>query len=111
MAEKAAVTAVVVKSKNRPPLTVNYDDVEYVLPGKIPAELITVRAEYKAPRNPSKEAQEAYNGEVGVAMLNKFIELVMPPEFAAEVDLEGANEVFAAWAEHVGLGESKDSGN
>ncbi len=42
------MTAVVVKSKNRPPLTVNYDDVEYVLPGKIPAELITVRAEYKA---------------------------------------------------------------
>ncbi|WIB25811.1 hypothetical protein [Curtobacterium sp. MCSS17_015] len=109
MPEKTAVTAVVVKSKNRPALPVEYDEVAYELPGKIPAELITVRAEYKAPRNPSKEAQEAYNGEVGVAMLNKFIELVLPAELASAVDLEAANELFAAWAEHVGLGGQSDS--
>lgn len=111
MPEKTAVTALVIKSKNRPPLTVEYEGVEYVLPGKIPAELITVRAEYKAPRNPSKEAQEAYNGELGIAMLDKFMELVMPREFAAAVDIEDANQVFSAWAGHVGLGESKDSDN
>ncbi len=42
-------------------------------------------------------------------MLNKFIELVLPPEFAARLTLRALNEVFAAWAEHVGLGGQSDS--
>lgn len=111
MTEKTAVKALTIKAKSRPPLVIEYDGTEYTLPGRVPSEIMTIQAQHKAPRNPAKDVQEQYNREVGVAVIDRFYELVVPDNFKAALDMEDLGPVFEAWSGHVGLGESKDSGN
>ena len=106
---ETATKALQIKAKSRPPLVVEYDGTEYSLAGRIPAEIMTIRAQYKKPKNPEKKVQEEWQRELGVATMDKFLELVLPEDFRAVVDLEDIETVFEHWAEHVGLGESKDS--
>ncbi len=109
--ESTAVQALVIKAKTRKPLVVNYGDDKFTLPGRIPPEILTIQAQAKKPKNPAKEAQEDWKREVGVALIDKFYELVVPADFKTVLDMEDLGEVFAGWSEHVGLGESKGSGN
>lgn len=111
MTEKTAVKALSIKAKSRKPLVVEYDGIEYTLPGRIPSEIMTIQAQHKAPRNPAKDVQEKYQREVGVAVIDRFYDLVIPDDFKSALDMEDLGAVFEAWSEHVGLGESKDSGN
>lgn len=111
MTESTAVKALSIKAKSRKPLLVEYDGVEYTLSGRIPSEIMTIQAEYKRPRNPAKDVQEQFQRDLGVAAINKFYELVVPDSFKGALDMEDLGAVFEAWSEHVGLGESKDSGN
>lgn len=111
MTETTAVKALQIKAKSRPPLIVEYDGTEYTLPGRIPSEIMTIQAEHKKPKNPAKDVQEQFQREVGVAVIDKFYELVVPADFKGVLDMEDLGTVFEAWSEHVGLGESKDSGN
>ncbi|GAA0960194.1 hypothetical protein [Frigoribacterium faeni] len=100
-----------IKPKSRPPLVVEYGGPTYTLTGRIPSEIMTIQAQSKAPRNPAKDAQDAYKREVGIAVIDKFYDLVVPDDFKAVLDMEDLAPVFEAWSGHVGLGESKDSGN
>lgn len=109
MTETTAVKAQLIKAKSRPPLVVEYDGTEYTLPGRLPAEILTVQAEIKQPKNPAKAVQEQWQNEVGIATVNAFYQLVVPEEFKAVLDMEDLGPVFKLWSEHVGLGESKDS--
>lgn len=111
MSETTAVKALSIKAKARKPLVVEYDGSEYTLPGRIPPEILTIQAQNKKPKNPAKDVQEQWQRESGVAVVDKFYELVIPEDFKAVLDLEDIDAVFTAWAGHVGLGESKDSGN
>lgn len=106
-----ATKAVLIKSKSRPPLVVEYDGTEYTLPGRIPPEIITIQAENKKPKNPAKDVQEQWQRDLGVALIDKFYDIVVPLDFKGVLDLEDLDQVFEHWAGHVGLGESKDSGN
>jgi len=109
--EPTAVRAVTVKAKSRPPIGIDYADAKYILPGRIPPEIITIQAQNKKPKNPAKDVQEQWQRDLGVALIDKFYELVVPEDFKAALDLEDIDQVFEIWAEHVGLGESKGSGN
>ncbi|WIB69802.1 hypothetical protein [Curtobacterium sp. MCBD17_026] len=109
--ETTAVKAVRIKAKNRPPLGIEYGDGTYILPGRIPSEIMTIQAQNKKPKNPAKDVQEQYQREVGVALVDKFYDIVVPADFKGVLDMEDLPDVFEAWSEHVGLGESKDSGN
>ncbi len=111
MTETTAVKALQIKAKSRPPLVVEYDGTEYTLTGRIPSEILTAQAQSKKPKNPAKDVQQEYQLEVGVALINAFYDLVVPESFKAVLDMEDLDAVFTAWAGHVGLGESKDSGN
>lgn len=115
MTEKTAVKALSIKAKTRKPLVIGYgpegDEVEYTLPGRIPSEIMTIQAQHKAPRNPAKDVQEKYAREVGVAVIDRFYDLVVPDDFKAALDMEDLGPVFEAWSEHVGLGESAGSAN
>lgn len=111
MSETTAVKALQIKAKSRPALVVEYDGAEYTLPGRVPSEIMTIQAQHKAPKNPAKDVQETYQRELGVAVIDRFYELVVPAEFKAVLDMEDLSAVFEAWSGHVGLGESKDSGN
>lgn len=111
MSETTAVKALSIKAKTRKPLVVEYDGVEYTLPGRIPSEIMTIQAEYKKPKNPAKDVQEQFQRELGVAIIDKFYDLVVPNDFKGALDMEDLGAVFEAWSEHVGLGESKDSTN
>ncbi|WIA95800.1 hypothetical protein [Curtobacterium sp. MCBA15_004] len=109
MSETTAVKAKLIKAKSRPALVVEYDGTEYTLPGRIPSEIMTVQASFKAPKNPAKDVQEQYQRELGVALVDRFYDLVVPDTFKGVLDMEDLGAVFEAWSEHVGLGESKDS--
>lgn len=111
MTESTAVKALVIKAKPRTPLAIEYDGTVYTLAGRIPPEIMTIQAQSKKPRDPAKDVQEDYQREVGVAMIDRFYELVVPNDFKAVLDLEDLEAVFEAWSGHVGLGESKGSGN
>ncbi|MBF4613748.1 hypothetical protein [Curtobacterium sp. VKM Ac-1376] len=111
MTETTAVKALQIKAKSRPALVVEYDGTEYTLPGRIPAEILTAQAQNKKPKNPAKDVQEQWQREVGVALVDTFYALVVPENFKSALDMEDLGAVFEAWSEHVGLGESKDSGN
>lgn len=111
MSETTAVKAKLIKAKSRPPLVVEYDGTEYTLPGRIPPEIMTIQAQNKKPKNPAKDVQEQWQRESGIAVVDKFYDLVIPDDFKRALDLEDIDQVFEVWAEHVGLGESKDSGN
>jgi hypothetical protein len=111
MTETTAVQALQIKAKSRPALVVEYGGTEYTLPGRIPADIMTIQAQHKAPRNPAKDVQEQFRRELGMAVIDKFYELVVPEAFKGALDVEDLGAVFEAWSEHVGLGESKDSGN
>ncbi|MCM3521782.1 hypothetical protein [Curtobacterium sp. P97] len=106
-----ATKALQIKAKTRPPLVIEYAGTEYTLPGRIPAEIMTIQAQHKKPKNPDKKVQEQWQRDLGVATMDKFVELVLPEDFRAAVDLEDLETVFEHWAGHVGLGESKDSEN
>ncbi len=82
---------------------------KFLLSGRIPPEIMTIQAQSKQPRNPAKTAQDAYQREVGVAMIDRFYELVVPDDFKAVLDMTDLPKVFEKWSGHVGLGESKDS--
>ena len=71
---------------------------------------MTIQAQHKKPRNPAKDVQEDYQREVGVAVIDRFYDLVVPADLKLALDMEDLGPVFEAWSEHVGLGESKDSG-
>ncbi|WIE65956.1 hypothetical protein DEI99_005300 [Curtobacterium sp. MCLR17_036] len=109
--EPTAIRAVTVRAKSRPPIGIDYADGKYILPGRIPPEILTAQAQNKKPRNPDKKVQEQWQQEVGVALVDKFYELVVPEDFKAVLDLEDIDQVFEIWSEHVGLGESKGSEN
>jgi hypothetical protein len=111
MSETTAVKALQIKAKSRPPLVVEYDGTNYTLPGRIPSEIMTIQAQHKAPKNPAKDVQEAYAREVGVAVIDRFYELVVPDDFKGVLDMEDLGPVFEAWSGHVGLGESAGSAN
>lgn len=111
MSETTAVKALSIKAKSRPPLVIEYDGTEYTLPGRIPPEIMTIQAQNKKPKNPAKDVQQQWQQDLGVATMDKFVELVLPDDFRAAVDIEDLETVFEHWAEHVGLGESKDSKN
>jgi hypothetical protein len=108
-----AIQALQIKAKTRPDLVIQYgpedEQTEYRLSGRIPAEIMTIRAQYKKPKNPEKKVQEEWQRELGVATMDKFLELVVPSDLRAVVDLEDLETIFEHWAGHVGLGESKDS--
>jgi|ERR1051325_2605134 hypothetical protein len=111
MSETTAVKAKLIKAKSRPDLVVEYDGTEYTLSGRIPPEILSVQAENKKPRNPAKDVQEQWHRELGASLVDKFYQLVVPETFKGVLDLEDIDQVFEVWAEHVGLGESKGSGN
>ncbi len=111
MSETTAVKAQLIKAKGRPDLVVEYDGTDYTLPGRIPAEIMTIQAEHKKPKNPAKDVQEQFQRELGVAIMNEFYSRVIPDDFKAAVDLEDLEQVFTVWSEHVGLGGTKDSAN
>jgi len=111
MTETTAVKALQIKAKSRPPLVVEYDGTEYTLPGRIPPEILTIQAQNKKPKNPAKDVQEQWQQELGVALIDAFYDTVIPASFKAVVDLADLDTVFEHWSGHVGLGESKDSGN
>ena len=111
MTETTAVKALQIKAKSRPPLVVEYDGTEYTLPGRIPPEILTIQAQNKKPKNPAKDVQEQWQQDLGVALMDAFYAAVIPESFKAVIDLADLDVVFEHWSEHVGLGESKDSGN
>jgi len=110
MSDTTAVKALQIKAKSRKPLVLEYDGTEYTLPGRVPSEIMTIQAQHKKPRNPAKDVQEDYQREVGVAVIDRFYDLVVPADLKLALDMEDLGPVFEAWSEHVGLGESKDSG-
>jgi hypothetical protein len=108
---KTSVRAIEIKAKKRPDIDIDYDGTKYRLTGRIPTELMTISAQNKAPRNPTKESKSRHEQELGAAMIDAFYSLVIPDDFKNILDMEDVAQVFEVWAEHVGLGESKDSSN
>ena len=111
MSETTAVKALQIKAKSRPPLVVEYDGTEYTFPGRIPSEIMTIQAGIRQPKNPARDAQDQYKREMGIAVIDRFYDLVVPDAFKSALDMEDLEAVFEAWSGHVGLGESKDSSN
>lgn len=95
----------------RKPLKVNYGDDKFVIPTRIPLELITARDSVPRPKVLAGSQKTTYQEEVSVAILAAFVEHVLPIEFRNVLDLEDVPRVFEAWAEESGWGKSSSSAN
>lgn len=91
------------------PLEVTYDDVKYILPGRVPVAILTEQNNVPRPKVMAGEQLEKYEEQVGLAILGVFINQVVPDDFRAALALEDVEPVFTAWKEHTGLGKPSSS--
>ncbi len=110
MSENTAVKAKLIKAKSRPTSSSSTTAPSTPLRTHPPGDPVRAGREQEAPQ-PRKDVQEQWHRELGASLVDKFYQLVVPETFKGVLDLEDIDQVFEVWAEHVGLGESKGSGN
>jgi len=104
-------TVDITPSPKRKPLKVNYGDEQFLLSTRIPLELINAQDSIPRPKVMAGSQKDAYQQQVGIAVIAAFVENVITEEFRAVLDLNDVAQVFEAWSEASGWGKSPSSDN
>lgn len=93
----------------RKPLKINYGEAKFVLPGRVPTEMVTASDAVPRPKVMAGSQKATYEQQVGIAVIAAFLLHVVPDDFRDVLDVEDVGQVFDAWSEHVGWGKAQTS--
>lgn len=91
------------------PLEVTYGDRKFMLPTRIPVELIIAQDSVPRPKIMVGDIKDQYEAAVGAAVLAAWLETIVPQEFRDVLGMRDVGQVFLAWAEVSGWGKSMNS--
>lgn len=91
------------------PLEVTYGDRKFILPTRIPVELIVAQDSVPRPKIMVGDLKEQYDLATGVAVVAAWLEAIVPQDFRDVLNVRDVDQVFLAWAEVSGWGKSTNS--